>query len=100
MSQSSPVPWYLTLCGPVDTLDSEEFVDDVSDRAEYEGAHKRETDRDITATRLGGGWKGWCKAEVRCPHDLGILYEDREFAFVFKLQVGYAIEPIQDLPAF
>lgn len=29
-------------------LTSEEFVDDVSDRVEYEGAHNREMDRGIT----------------------------------------------------
>lgn len=66
VSQSSPVPRYLTLCGPVDTCDCmrgedgvanflclgkltrDEFVEDVSDRAEYEGAHNREMDRGIT----------------------------------------------------
>lgn len=31
-----------------ENLTNEEFVDDVSDRAEYEGAHNREMDRAIT----------------------------------------------------
>jgi hypothetical protein len=31
-----------------ENLTSEEFVEEVSDRAEYEGAHNREMDRGIT----------------------------------------------------
>ena len=38
---------------PGKNLTEEEFVDDVSDRAEYEGAPRREMDRGITAR----GWK-------------------------------------------